>query len=55
MDTPKQFNLFEFAGRAMAASTKPMNIEISKPLTLQEKHAQAEAKVATPAWRPFRT
>jgi hypothetical protein len=46
MDTPKQLNLFEFARRAMAAPTKAMNIAISKPLTLQEKHELALAKVA---------
>jgi hypothetical protein len=46
MDTPKQLNLFEFARRAMAAPTKAVNIAISKPLTLQQKHQRALAKVA---------
>jgi hypothetical protein len=46
MDTPKQLNLFEFARRAEAAPTKTVNIAISKPLTLQQKHELALAKVA---------
>ena len=39
--SPKQLNLFEFA-----STTKAVNIAISKPLTLQEKHELALAKVA---------
>lgn len=39
--SPKQLNLFEFA-----STTKAVNIGISKPLTLQEKHELALAKVA---------
>jgi hypothetical protein len=46
MDTPRQLNLFDWARRAMAAPTKTVNIAISKPLTLQQKHELALAKVA---------
>jgi hypothetical protein len=46
LDTPRQLNLFDWARRAMAAPTKAVNIAISKPLTLQEKHELALAKVA---------
>src|SRR3984957_8568043 len=46
MDTPRQLNLFDWARRAMAAPTTAVNIAISKPLTLQEKHELALAKVA---------
>jgi hypothetical protein len=46
MDTPRQLNLFDWARRAVAAPTKTVNIAISKPLTLQQKHELALAKVA---------
>jgi hypothetical protein len=46
VDTPRQLNLFDWARRAVAAPAKEVNIAISKPLTLQEKHERALAKVA---------
>jgi hypothetical protein len=45
-ETPKQLSLFEWARRAVAVPAKPVNIAISKPLTLEEKHELALAKVA---------